>query len=139
MPGELTVGVGAGSLGSRERALYADKFHAHVHEPVNGLTGFKVIVADHAGIYAVVSEIHVLTECFAGGQRDHMLSLNSGTDAQRTHAHVGSSAGGIGFLEAENGRAVFRCGNAGCQTGKTGSDYNDISLHLLHKCLHLHF
>jgi hypothetical protein len=62
-----------------------------------------------------------------------MLSLNTGTYAQGTHAHVGSAAGRIGFLKAENGRAVFGCRDAGSQSGQTGSDNNDISLHLLHK------
>jgi hypothetical protein len=62
-----------------------------------------------------------------------MLSLNTGADAQRTHAHVGSAAGGVGLLEAEYGRAVFSGGDAGSQTGQAGSNYNDISLHLLHK------
>ena len=133
MPGELAVGVGAGGLGGRERALHADELHAHVHEPVNGLAGLEVVVADHAGVDAVVGEVHVLAEGFAGGQGDHVLSLDAGADAEGAHAHVGGAAGGVGLLKAENGRAVFRGGDAGSQAGKTGSDHDDICLHLLHK------
>ena len=133
VPGELTVRVGTSCLRGRKCTLHADKFDTHVHEPVNDLTGLEVIIADHACIHAVMREIHVLAESFAGGQRDHMLSLNTGADTQGTHAHVGSTAGGVGLLEAEYGRAVFRGGDAGSQTGQAGSNYNDISLHLLHK------
>ena len=137
VPGELAVRVGAGGLRSGERALHADELHTHVHEPVDGLAGLEVVVADHAGIDTVVSEVHVLAEGLARRQRDHVLSLDARADAQGAHAHVGGAAGGVGLLEAENGRAVFRGGDAGGQAGQTGSDHDDISLHLLHKNLYL--
>ena len=133
MPGELAIGVSAGILGSGEHTLNAGELDTNgILQPVDGGAGLEVIVTNQTGVDIVVGVEHVLTESLTGGQSDHGLALDAGTDTQGAHTHVGSTTGGVTLLEHEGLQTVLSGGSSGGQTGQTGCDDDDISFHLLH-------
>ncbi len=133
VPGKLTIGVSAGILGSGEHTLNAGELDTNgILQPVDGGAGLEVIVTNQAGVDIVVGVEHVLTESLTGGQSDHGLALDAGTDTQGAHTHVGSTTGGVTLLENEGLQTVLSGGSSSGQTGQTGCDDDDISFHLLH-------
>ena len=135
MPGELTVRIRPGCFRCAERSLDTDEFHTHIHQPVDRIAGFEIIIPDRSGIYAIVCEIHMFPESLTRRQLHHLHSLDTGTDTQRAHAHVSSTAGCGALLQCNDTGTILGGCNTGGQAGQTGCHDDNISFQFLHVVL----
>ena len=121
-----------GGFGFLEVAEGAGEFHAHLLQPFNGVGTLVEVSLHQILVRPVVGVFHVHLNGLVHAQVVEGGLLDLGVDAQRAHAHVGSAAGGAGFLQDHSLHTLLARGDGSGQTGGAAGHDDDIGFDGFH-------